>query len=681
MNPILSHNIETTMLKYLQLLVCLLLFAAPAIAQDKKPNFKFGKISPEEMAMKEYPNDPAAPAVVLFDRASFTNRLSMNQGFLFEMERHVRIKIFKKEAYDRADISIPYYKDEKIIDLKASAFNLENGVMVETELSKANLFDEKLTRTRRVKKLTIPAVKEGTIIEYRYTRTNMDYDVPNWVFQDVEIPKIWSEYTASVPAFIEYKKFSMGDVPFSVATEEYRPSSANGLSYYCNEMHYIQENIPALKPEPFVRSVKSYLSQINFDVSVVYKPQVEANGGAYGSRLTNGPPIERSNTWEALGKELLEDVYQESLDATGATAPITATALAGKTAPNEMIASLYEYVGKNFKTDGYDIIWMTEPLDKIVKNRKGSPSELNILLINLLRRAKLNAFPVAISTVENGIIHPYRVSVEVFDRILTGVENADKSITIIDASAWPHPVGFLPEEDLNKEGLMMRTKDEITWAPLQNKALVRSALQANLACDDEGKIRGLMTFSETGYGAVHARDHVREKNADTYVRERYPELFVDGSFSDLKIENLENWQEPNIKGSFQLEATGFADVSGNKIYLNPSLGFGWKENPFKNPERKFDIDLGFPRTTVYSFTFAIPKGYKVEEIPKGSKMTFGENGILFEYFTEATAESVKVTIRRSIRQPLISVEFYADLQQFYGNIVSKLDEQVVLTKI
>ena len=62
-------------------------------------------------------------------------------------------------------------------------------------------------------------------------------------------------------------------------------------------------------------------------------------------------------------------------------------------------------------------------------------------------------------------------------------------------------------------------------------------------------------------------------------------------------------------------------------------------------------------------------------------MTFGENGLLFEYFAEATEESVKVTIRRSIRQPFIAVDFYADLQQFYGNIVSKLDEQVVLTKL
>ena len=242
-------------------------------------------------------------------------------------------------------------------------------------------------------------------------------------------------------------------------------------------------------------------------------------------------------------------------------------------------------------------------------------------------------------------------------------------------------MGFLPEEDINGDGLLLRSKDEVTWVPLQNKTLARSALQANLTIDAEGKLTGLMTFSETGYGAVKARTRVKAKDASTYIKEKFPELFAEGTFSNLTIENLDTWQDANIKGTFDLEATGFANVSGNKIYLNPSLGFGWKENPFKNPERKFHVELGTPRTTVYSFIFAIPAGYKVEEVPKGSKMTFGENGLVFEYFADVSPESVKITIRRSIRQPFIPVEHYADLQQFYGNIVSKLDEQIVLTKL
>jgi hypothetical protein len=252
---------------------------------------------------------------------------------------------------------------------------------------------------------------------------------------------------------------------------------------------------------------------------------------------------------------------------------------------------------------------------------------------------------------------------------------------LLDASAWPLPLGFLPEEDLNGEGLLLRDKDNVTWIPLQNKSLVRSAVQANLSLTAEGKLSGAVSFSETGYGAVMARSHIKATQAPTFLREKFPDLLSEGSFANLLFENLDNWQEANIKGTFDLETTGFATVSGNKIYLSSALGFGWKENPFKNPVRKFNIELGVPRTAVYNFVFAIPAGYKVEDAPKSAKMTFGENGLIFEYFSEVNPESVKITVRRSIRQPYIAVEHYPDLQQFFGNIVSKMEEQVVLTKI
>jgi hypothetical protein len=227
----------------------------------------------------------------------------------------------------------------------------------------------------------------------------------------------------------------------------------------------------------------------------------------------------------------------------------------------------------------------------------------------------------------------------------------------------------------------MRDKGNITWIALQNKALVRSAVQANLSLTSEGKLSGAVSFSETGYGAVMARSRIKANNASAFLREKFSVLLSDGSFANLLFENLDDWQEANIKGTFDLETTGFATVSGNKIYLSPALGFGWKDNPFKNPVRKFNIELGVPRTAVYNFVFAIPVGYKVEEAPKSAKMMFGENGLIFEYFSEISPDAVKITVRRSIRQPYISVEHYADLQQFYGNIVSKLEEQVVLTKL
>jgi hypothetical protein len=71
---------------------------------------KFGKVDESVLKMTSYPQDSTADAVILFDVGS--TRLEFNQNkFDFELthERHIRIKIFNKNAYDWADGQIVYY--------------------------------------------------------------------------------------------------------------------------------------------------------------------------------------------------------------------------------------------------------------------------------------------------------------------------------------------------------------------------------------------------------------------------------------------------------------------------------------------------------------------------------------------------------------------------------------------
>lgn len=683
----------------LNLLLCLTFFAGALPAQKKELKVKYGKISEEEMNMKSYANDPAAPAVVLFDKGRVSHRYVTDRGFIFEYDRHTRIKIFSKEAYQLADIAIFYFESQKIGDLKAASYNLENGKIVETKIGKDNVFDEKLTRTRMVKKITIPAVREGSIIELRYTLTDEGSGIQDWAFQRQDIPVIWSEFEASVPTFIEFRKMSQGWEPFSLAEENTKTDHLNisfstrssGLvvesknvnarvEYNVNNMHFIQENLPALKPEQFVYSVRDYLSQINFDIRAIYETDLVPTGGD-NYRLENRSFRERNLSWERLGIEMLEDVYGDIIKSEKYTEAEAKKCVAGLTTGAEQIAALYAYIGQNYQNSGRDYLWPSQKTDELVKNRKGTPTDLNLLFINMLRRAGLKAYPVMISTRDNGRVLSFRVTPDAFNRVIAAVEGADNQLTLIDATGWPHPPALLPEEDLNGEGLLMKEKEIPTWVPLQNKTTVRHAVMADLTLHPENGLAGVVTFSETGYGAAEARVKIRGKDALSFVQEKFKSLIADGRCSDLKVENVDQWQDENLKGTFQLETTAFTTVSGDKIYISPTLGFGIKENPFKNPERKFNIDLGTPDFTTLSFTVKIPPGYKVEELPKAAKMTFGENGLSFQYIAEATPEAIKIVIRQQIKNPYIPAEHYADLKQFFGDWAAKLEEQVVLTKI
>ena len=56
----------------------------------------------------------------------------------------------------------------------ASTYNLENGQVSATQLDKQDIYTTRTDRRHSEKKFTLPAVKEGSIIEYTYTITS-DY--------------------------------------------------------------------------------------------------------------------------------------------------------------------------------------------------------------------------------------------------------------------------------------------------------------------------------------------------------------------------------------------------------------------------------------------------------------------------------------------------------------------------
>ena len=136
-----------------------------------------------------------------------------------------------------------------------------------------------------------------------------------------------------------------------------------------------------------------------------------------------------------------------------------------------------------------------------------------------------------------------------------------------------------------------------------------------------------------------------------------------------------------MKTTFKVATPAFATVSGAKIYLSPTLGLGQKENPFKNPERKFSVDLGAPREESFNFTFNIPAGFKVEEAPKPAKITLGDNAVGFDYLIETNAQTVKIIIKTKIKKPFFAADEYENLRQFFTTMSAKLEEQIVLTKI
>jgi hypothetical protein len=103
---------------------------APLCAVAQKSPVKFGEIPMEDMTMKTYDKDSSASAVILSDYGeAYISYTTVSVALNYE--RHVRIKVLKKDGFSMADVEIPLYRDgadeERVSKLKATTYNLENG--------------------------------------------------------------------------------------------------------------------------------------------------------------------------------------------------------------------------------------------------------------------------------------------------------------------------------------------------------------------------------------------------------------------------------------------------------------------------------------------------------------------------------------------------------------------------
>ena len=207
------------MQKLLLTSVCYLCMLTLLSAQEKL-NSKFGKIQPQDFEINSSLLDSNVNAIVLSDQGSTEFEGNSKGWFAMTYRRHKRIKLINKNGFDAADISIFLYSDgqnaEKLSELKANTYNLQNGEVVTTELGKKSIFTEKINRNLIQYKFTFPALTSGSIIEFTYTiESDFMFNLQPWIFQG-DYPCLWSEYSVKIPDFFSYVFLSQGYLKFDI---------------------------------------------------------------------------------------------------------------------------------------------------------------------------------------------------------------------------------------------------------------------------------------------------------------------------------------------------------------------------------------------------------------------------------------------------------------------------------
>lgn len=191
-------------MKLINLILLLFITAIPATAQK----YELGEVTKQELEEKKHPLDPSAGAAILFSRGKTYMTFTENSGFELMTDVEIKIKIYTKEGYEWANKTIPLYmsgSEKETVDIsKAVTYNLEGGNIKKTKLKSDGEFMEEVNKYWKKKKIMMPDVKEGSIIEYKYSIKSAFITVfPNWSFQE-SIPVNYSEYSTKIPEYYVY---------------------------------------------------------------------------------------------------------------------------------------------------------------------------------------------------------------------------------------------------------------------------------------------------------------------------------------------------------------------------------------------------------------------------------------------------------------------------------------------
>ena len=499
------------------IIVIAILFSIVSFSQE----YKFGKVSKQELNEKFNVTDSSAPATYLYKKRR-TYFVYINQEFGLETEVHERIKIYNKEGYDYATKKIKLYKENNnkgsVTKLKAYTYNLTDGKIEKTKLKSKGIFKTELHKYANETKFTLPNLKEGSVVEYRYTiKSPFIYDIDEYNFQaSIPIKKLEAKFSA--PEYFNFKKNLKGYLEvlpkrsestgsITVKTKSHQLAGGK-IETYENDFDYQNlidsyslTNVPALKDEPYVNNIDNYRSTIKYELSFTKFPNSSIK---YYSK--NWDDVIRTiYESSSFGGELNKSNYfKKDVDALiqGVSDPLTRAGL------------IFNHLKSKVKWNGYYGYITNDGVKKAYKQQSGNVAEINLMLTSMLRYAGLSANPVLVSTRGNGVpLFPTRAG---FNYVVSAIE-LKNNVILLDATSLYSSPNVLPYRALNWEGRIVREHGSSTLVNLYPNKKTNTTYFISCKIEEQGNVKGKMRKILTNHKALNYREAISCKFYNKYT--------------------------------------------------------------------------------------------------------------------------------------------------------------------
>ncbi len=710
-----------------QLFIILFLITEISVFGQTLP-IKWGKISGDDMNMSVYPQDMNAPAVILCDYGEIYFDVYISELRIY-YKRHVRIKILQEVGLKYAHIEIPYISREKyedIVTLRAQALNVsEKGKLLKSKVSQRNFKDEKIDRKWNRVSFTIPDAKVGSVIEYQYTIASLDFvQLDDWNFQS-EIPTRWSELVMKTPEFFNYYINLQEDTKPAINTNEecfqsiqwiYKPNNIvpQGLNpkYYYqgvinvrlrgNMNRIAMQNVSAFPKEDYVKSIEDHRLKLTIHLLDAIKPTLSigipikiwedftkplmlTTIDDYDDRTREnlqttpypaGYYIYRASTWERLclrlqkredfGKRLIKFWnYKSLLDSVNLN----------EMSKVDKINTIYNTINQTIKWNKTYEFTADRNFDDILKSKEASSGEINLMLISLLQRFDIEAYPVLVRTTDRGILPNDYPVVDHFNTVLCMVKN-EKNYWFLDATNPLRKSNLLESNLLADSGWVVKKK-EAFWVKLKNEVDTKQLTTMKIDIDSTKKYNVQWESTRDGYFALETQNQMLTQSLENVLLQSFSQKSI--QIDSATSQNLEK-NSNSLKLNCNLNISNLIHSQNDTLSISMKKLFKTTNSPFQSATRIFPVEFPYAFEENYHFSIAIPSGFQVLT-PENKSLSLLNNDAIFQYSSQVSGNQINIETHFKLSKTKFELKNYKQLQQFYNQMLALAFLEIKFVKI
>ena len=659
------------------MLAVMFLMSALAVSAQQNVNMKFGKPTKEEMEMTVYSPDPDAEAVVLC-RLTDVEYTVQTSSFLVDYREKCRIKVLKPGGTRFAKVVVPYQMnmsvgnnitglrtsfmtipmdrvsgnssfqeqdgpmsegvfgtdgDEMVEDIKATAFNQEGSKVVKTTLKKSDIVKTKIDNQNYLVEFTVPNVKVGTVIEYEYNiHSQLFWELRDWYAQ-CEIPVVYAKLDMNIPNYLIFNIEDHGiqrlTYTCTVGSLKYKVESdplANPMSVNTNHYVYIGRDLIGMPKDDYVWNAQDHCAGITAELKQY--------------RLRGMNQLDYAKTWEQIDAMILDsdDLGLHLNDHSPLANELKESKVEEIADLRERATAVYKLVMSKVRWNGkYEL--SPAPVSETLKKGEGTNADINLLLIQSLHDAGLNAAPVMLRTRDLGLL-PYNFpSIRKLSTFLVGVIMPSGGNVYLDASSKNAYLNVLPEVMLVERARLVQKGNRSQWVNLQKLQRSQKSTIINATLTPDGKLSGKQT---TRYEGLDAAQYRTKAGLDEFAPEATEEV------------------------EFTLQGT----VNDGKISVCPFKNPPLESNPFNASKRLMPVEFPCIRTERIVINITLPEGYTMESKPQSTIVSTPDKGLDGRYVTSESEGKAHVEYLFNVNSLSHSEKNYSDLRQIFEMFIN-----------